>query len=434
MNVCVVALGKIGLPLAVQFASKGHTVFGADINPEVVNLINQGVPPFPGEHELDTRLKRVVEIGSLVASTDVESQVAQSEIILVVVPLILREDNAPDFTLIDRATEAIGRALRPGSLVIFETTLPIGTTRNRIWPALCRNLQHAQPDDIFLAFSPERVFSGRIFADLRRYPKLVGGLSQLATEKATTFYESSLDFDVRPELSKPNGVWPMASCEAAEMAKLAETTFRDVNIALANEFASHAEQVGVDVYEVIEAANSQPFSLIHQPGIAVGGHCIPVYPHLYMHSDTTATVPAIARSTNSSNPERLIARLETELGSLKGKRVVILGLAYRGGVKEDAYSGAYALRTSLDTRGAITLLHDPLFDDGEISEQGFIPYHFGEDCDAAVVQADHFQYSQMSQADLPGISALIDGRNIVGSDGWSINVITIGRALHNRSV
>ena len=134
-------------------------------------------------------------------------------------------------------------------------------------------------------FSPERVLTGRVFADLRKYPKLVGGIDPESEKRGIEFYESVLDFDERDDLPKPNGVWPMGSAEAAEMAKLAETTYRDVNIGLANQFARFADKNGIDVYAVIEACNSQPYSHIHQPGIAVGGHCIPVYPRLYLHND-----------------------------------------------------------------------------------------------------------------------------------------------------
>ena len=132
------------------------------------------------------------------------------------------------------------------------------------------------------AHSPERVFSGRIFEDLRKYPKLIGGLDDPSSKRVAEFYEAVLDFDDRPDLARGNGVWDLGSVEAAELAKLAETTYRDVNIGLANTFAMYADSIGVDIFAVIEASNSQPFSHIHQPGIAVGGHCIPVYPRFYL--------------------------------------------------------------------------------------------------------------------------------------------------------
>ncbi len=204
----------------------------------------------------------------------------------------------------------------------FETTLPVGTTRERWKPMLEEVSGLTEGQDFHLVFSPERVLTGRVFADLRKYPKLVGGLSPEGAARATAFYEAVLDFDDRPDLVRPNGVWDLGSAEAAELAKLAETTYRDVNIGLANQFARFAATHGIDVYQVIEASNSQPYSHIHQPGIAVGGHCIPVYPRLYLWNDPEATVVAAARAANAGMPDYTIGLLEGAYGDLDGARVV----------------------------------------------------------------------------------------------------------------
>src|SRR5262249_32287279 len=156
----------------------------------------------------------------------------------------------------------------------YETTLPVGTTRNRWAPMLEEGSGLTAGKDFFLVFSPERVLTGRVFADLRRYPKLVGGIDAESARHGVEFYQAVLDFDDRSDLNRANGVWDLGSAEASELAKLAETTYRDVNIGLANQFARFADTVGVDVTKVIEACNTQPYSHIHSPGIAVGGHCI----------------------------------------------------------------------------------------------------------------------------------------------------------------
>jgi nucleotide sugar dehydrogenase len=278
MKASVVALGKIGLPLAVQIASKGHQVTGADISRAVVDLVNRGEVPFPGETDLDTKLTTAVDAGLLVATTSTSEAVAASEAVIVVVPLMTDAEGTPDFRAMDAATRDIATGLQPGTLVSYETTLPVGTTRKRFLRMLEEQTGMKGGSDFFLVHSPERVFSGRIFSDLRRYPKLVGGINEASTSRGIDFYEAILDFDERPDLKRPNGVWAMDSVESAELAKLAETTYRDVNIALANEFARFAEGASIDINEVIEASNSQPFSHIHRPGVAVGGHCIPVYP------------------------------------------------------------------------------------------------------------------------------------------------------------
>src|SRR5690606_16678537 len=182
---------------------------------------------------------------------------------------------------------------------------------------------------------------GRVFADLRRYPKLIGALSPAGAARAREFYEAVLEFDQRPDLERGNGVWDLGSAEAAEMAKLAETTYRDVNIGLANQFARFAAAHGIDVHQVIEASNSQPYSHIHRPGIAVGGHCIPVYPRLYLWTDPEASVVRAAREANMAMPAYAVGIAEGALGGLQGARVLVLGAAYRGKVKETAFSGVF---------------------------------------------------------------------------------------------
>ena len=347
MKITVVAMGKIGLPLAVQFASKGHTVFGADVNEETVRLVNAGIEPFPGETDLDTKLAEVVSKGLLTATTDTASVVAESEAVVVVVPLFVDAEGTPDFGWMDSATRDIAKGLKPGTLVSYETTLPVGTTRNRFAQMLEEGSGLKLGTDFHLVFSPERVFTGRVFEDLRKYPKLVGGVDEASAKHGVEFYEQVLDFDVRNDLPRANGVWDLGSSEASELAKLAETTYRDVNIGLANQFARFAADNGIDVYAVIEACNSQPFSHIHQPGIAVGGHCIPIYPRMYLWNDPAATVVRAAREANAQMPAYTVDVLKAAHGDLKGQKVVVLGAAYRGGVKETAFSGVFATVDSL---------------------------------------------------------------------------------------
>lgn len=413
MKICVVALGKIGLPLAVQFASKGHQVIGADVNAKTVELVNAGREPFPGEAYLAEKLTDVVSRGLLTATTDTPAAVAQSEVVVVVVPLFVDAESKPDFGWMDAATESISRGLKPGTLVSYETTLPVGTTRGRYAPMLEQGSGLRAGQDFHLVFSPERVLTGRVFADLRRYPKLVGGIGPASEARGIEFYSSVLDFDERDDLPKPNGIWPMGSAEAAEMAKLAETTYRDVNIGLANQFARFADRNGIDVYAVIEACNSQPYSHIHQPGVAVGGHCIPVYPRLYLHNDPEATVVAAARAANASMPEYAVSQLAAEYGDLAGAKVAVLGAAYRGGVKETAFSGVFPLVDALRARGAHVLVHDPMYTDEELAGFGWQPFHLDEAADAVIVQADHREYRDLTKADFSGVRVIVDGRRVL---------------------
>lgn len=418
MKIAVIALGKIGLPLAVQFASKGHDVVGVDISARTVEKVNAGKEPFPGEAHLQDLLTELVPAGKLRATTDYAEAIPHADAVVIVVPLFVDDAAKPDFGWMDTATKSLAEHLTAGTLVSYETTLPVGTTRNRWKPMLEEGSGLKEGEDFHLVFSPERVLTGRVFEDLRKYPKLVGGLSPAGAERAVEFYNSVLDFDERADLGRPNGVWDLGSTEASELAKLAETTYRDVNIGLANQFARFADEHAIDIYKVIEASNSQPYSHIHQPGIAVGGHCIPVYPRLYLWNDPAATIVSAAREANASMPEYAVAMLEGAHGKISGQRIVVLGAAYRGGVKETAFSGVFATVSALEGRGAIALVHDPLYTDEELVSLGFAPYHFGEPADAAILQANHAEYSVLTSAEMPGLRTFIDGRKLSSEGKW----------------
>ena len=429
MNIVVVALGKIGLPLAVQFATKDHRVVGCDVNEDTVRLVNEGIAPFPGETGLESKLPAVVDAGSLQATTDTTVAVAGADAVVIVVPLFVDKDGVPDFEWMDAATRDVGRGLTEGTLVSYETTLPVGTTRDRFAHILASESGLGAGSDFDLVFSPERVFTGRVFADLRRYPKLVGGINEASAMRGVAFYEAVLDFDERPDLSRENGVWNLGSCEASEMAKLAETTYRDVNIGLANQFARYSANNGIDVYQVIEACNSQPFSHIHQPGVAVGGHCIPIYPQMYLWNDPAASVVRSAREANSDMPAYSVQRLAQAHGGLEGQTVLVLGAAYRGGVKETAFSGVFPLVEELTRLRATALVHDPMYSDSELVDLGFTPYTLGGEADAVIVQTNHDAYRELSSRDVPGVRTVLDGRRILHSDNWDVDeFILLGRA------
>ncbi|MEA2340256.1 MAG: hypothetical protein QOG11_333 [Solirubrobacteraceae bacterium] len=417
MRAVVVALGKIGLPIAAQLARKGHDVVGCDIDPRVVATVNAGRAPFPGEAGLDELLAEVVPAGRLRATGDSAAAVAGgAELVIAVPPLVVDAAAQPDWRILDAVVDDIGRGLAGGTapvVVSIETTVPVGTTRGRIAPALAARSGRDSDEDVSVVFSPERVFSGRVFADLATYPKLVGGLTAEGEARGVAAYEAFLDAEVLG----------MGSAEAAELTKLVETTYRDVNIALANEFARHADALGVDIGPVIDAANSQPFSHVHRPGVAVGGHCIPVYPRFYLAGDPGARLPAAARTVNEAMPAYAVDLL----GDVAGARVLILGVAYRGGVKETAFSGAFGLRDELQRRGATPVATDPLYSGDELEALGFAPWR-GEDVDLAVLQADHAEYARLGGGELPGVRAVVDGRGILDPARFpGVEVRRIGR-------
>lgn len=418
MRAVVVALGKIGLPLAAKIALAGHDVVGCDVDTRVVDLVNAGRAPFPGEAGLADALEQLVGSGRLRASTDTAEAVAAGpELVVAVPPLLVDEAAKPDFAILDWVVEEIGRGLRSGTVVSIETTIPVGTTRDRIAPALTELSGLRAEQEFFTVHSPERVYSGRIFSDLESYPKLIGGLSEPGERRAAELYGSFLGAEVRR----------LGSAEAAELTKLAETTYRDVNIALANEFARFADRLGIDLGLVIEAANSQPFSHLHQPGVAVGGHCIPVYPRFYISGDPTARLPAAARAINEAMPAYAVDLLAGEMETgLDGARVLILGVSYRGGVKETAFSGAFPLADALRARGAVPVATDPLYDADELRALGFDPWA-GEDVAAAILQADHPEFLGLSPSHLPGVKVLLDGRGVLEPGTWEAGGVRLRR-------
>lgn len=411
MNAVVVALGKIGLPIAAQLTRTGHTVTGCDIDASVVETVNAGRAPFPNEAGLDEALAAAVADGKLTATTDTAAAVAAGpDLVIAVPPLVVDANGHPDWSALDAVATDIGRGLAIAAkaghrrtVVAIETTLPVGTTRSRVAPLIAA-ISGLEPGvDFHVVFSPERVFSGRILQDLATYPKLVGGLDPNGEARGVGLYTAFLpDVEVRP----------MGGAEAAELTKLAETTYRDINIAFANELARHADALGVNVQRVIDAANSQPFSHIHRPGVAVGGHCIPVYPRFYLFGDRDAQLPAVARQVNEAMPAYAVGVLQGLLGGLEGARVLILGVAYRGGVKETAFSGAVPLRDNLRARGAVALAADPLYSPDELRALGFEPWD-GMPVHGAIVQADHAEYARLKPADLAGVRGIVDGRGVV---------------------
>lgn len=423
MRVVVVALGKMGLPLATYVARAGHEVVGCDIDARRVDAVNAGLAPFPGEAGLDDAIESAVAAGRLRATTDTTAAVADDpELVIAVPPLYVDADARPDWRSLDAVVAAIGRGLRADTVVSLETTVPVGTTRWKVAMDLEAHSGLRSGTDFHAVFSPERVSTGRVFRDLDTYPKLVGGLDADGEARGVELYEAFIAAEVRA----------MGSAEAAELTKLAETTYRDVNIAFANELAVYADRLGLDVQRVIDAANSQPYSHVHRPGVAVGGHCIPVYPHFLLAGDPDARLPRVARAVNDAMPAYAVGLLSQALGGLDGATILILGVAYRGGVKETAFSGAGTLRDELRARGARPLASDPLYTAAELRAAGFDPWHAGagDPVDGAIVQADHDEYRFLGPEEVGGARVVVDGRGVLDVAAFAeagVRMLRIGR-------
>jgi nucleotide sugar dehydrogenase len=329
-------------------------------------------------------------------------------VVVIIVPVGIDAEKKVDFTALDAAAEAVGRGLKPGTLIILESTVPVGVTRGH----LRRRLMAAsglRENDFQLAYSPERVSSGSVFRDLATYPKVVGGIDGASGEAAATFYRRVLEAEV----------YLVADAETAEFTKLAESVYRDVNIALANELATAAKLFGVDYQEAAAAANSQPYSHLHSPGVGVGGHCIPVYPYFLLEGSEQRLV-TLGRQVNDGMATYAVELLEEALlqetaRGLRGLRVLILGLAYRGGVKEATLSSTLLLVEALEARGAQVLVHDPLFSAGEIEVLGLEPSSMppAGRIDAAILQAAHAEYAELGPLQLGGCRVFLDGRRAI---------------------
>ncbi len=405
----VVGAGKMGLPLAVQFGRHGWNVTAVDVNPDVVASINEGRSHVTEEPGLAGAVAEVHKKGLLSATTDAAGAVRHADVVVLIVPVILDEAHQPDDRYMDAAVESILPGVHAGLTVIFETTLPIGDTRNRFLPRIEAAGDLIGDEDVFVAFSPERLYSGAVFANLATYPKLVGGVGPESTRRAARFYDSVLDAEIVA----------MSSAEAAEFSKLADTTYRDVNIALANEFARVADRVGVDVQEVIAAANSQPYSHIHQPGIGVGGHCIPVYPHLLLSRAPDLEVVATSRRVNDGQVDVALQILQSQLGGLDDVPILVLGLTYREGVKELAYSRALPLMERLAKANAQVWAYDPLLSDKEIERLGARPYLWGEPGPfrAIVTQTGDPLWKKLNAKLFSRLELVLDGRNSLRDAG-----------------
>lgn len=399
MNVAVVGIGRIGLPLAVTIASRGHRVTGCDVDAAHVERINRAQNPLPDEAGLGELLARTIADGSFHATTDTAAGVADADVVLFAVRVDVDADGRADLSHLLAAVDTVAAALRPGALCIFDTTLPVGTTRRVLAPRLEAGGRKLGVD-LHVAFSPERLLMGRVIEDLTKYPKVVGGVDPEGGRLAAEFYRQTFGGEVLL----------LSSAEAAELSKLAEGAYRDLNIALANELAMVADVHGLDIAEVIRAANSQPYSHIHVPGTGVGGHCIPVYPRFLMQGEGPSALSALGRAVNDAMPGYVVRRLAALLGGLEGRRVVVLGLTFRPDVAVTFHTNAVDLRRELEALGAVVEGHDPLLTPEGVASLGF--QRAAEPLrgyDAAIVHSYHRAYAGLDWAQVAPV--IVDARN-----------------------
>jgi UDP-N-acetyl-D-mannosaminuronic acid dehydrogenase len=420
--VAVYGLGKMGLPLASVFAAVSRNVVGVDVDAAVVERINDGDAHVTGEPGLDDLVERVVDAGGLRATTDAAAAAAMASVHVIVVPTTLRDDETPDLSKLRTAVRDVASGLEPGDLVCVESTVPPRTCLELVRPLLCAE-SGLDPAEFGVAFCPERTASGRALVDIRRaYPKIVGGLDAESTRAAALVYDRITE----------NDVIRAADATTAECVKVFEGVYRDVNIALANELARFADELGVDVNEAIDAANTQPYCDIHTPGVGVGGHCIPYYPH-FLLSEFATEAPLIrtGRQVNENMPlfaiQKLLQMLDDRGVHVEDARVVLLGVTYRPGVDEIRESPALAIADRLSTFGADVYAADPVRD--EFADIDAAPVDIEAlprlDPDAVVLVTDHEEFEAVPW-DRIDPAVVVDGRQALALDDSGHDVYTIG--------
>ena len=413
-KVVILGLGYVGLPLATIFAEAGFNVVGVEPDQAKVDKLKKGesyVQDVPSE-----KLARLMQDGYLSATTDF-SVMAQADAVSICVPTPLRKTGDPDLSYILVATDQVAKYMHPGVVVVLESTTYPGTTREILLPKLTENSGLEVGEDFFLAFSPERVDPGREDWTTYNTPKVIGGITEACSEMASLWYQQALETVV-----------PVSSAESAEMAKLLENTFRMINIGLVNEMAIMCDRLGLDVWEIIDAAATKPFGFMKfTPGPGLGGHCIPIDP-LYLSwklraLNYTARFIELASEINTGMPRYVISKVQDALNDkglpLNGSQILVIGAAYKPDVDDIRESPSLDIIGLLRQKGAQVSYHDPYIP--RITHEDWnlesVPdlIESAKDSDCVVIVTDHSEYDYKSI--LEKTALIVDTRNALGEAG-----------------
>lgn len=413
-KIAIIGLGYVGLPLAAAFVESGFQVVGIDLDKKKIKAIEKGI-----SYVLDVPSKQIAKLvreGNLSATTDF-SIIKEVDAVSICVPTPLRKTGDPDLSYILDATNRLVKFMHPGMVIVLESTTYPGTTREILLPKLGEELGLQVGQDFFLAFSPERVDPGRKDWTTLNTPKVIGGITPACTEVASTWYDLALET-----------VIPVSSSETAEMAKLLENTFRMINIGLVNEMAIMCDRLGIDVWEVIDAAATKPFGFMKfTPGPGLGGHCIPIDPKYLSWKlrtlNYTARFIELASEINTNMPRYVVGKVQDALNmrgkAIKDSQILILGAAYKPDVDDIRESPALDVIGLLQQKGANVIYHDPLIKrlNHENWELESVPNLMEsiDHMDCVVIITNHSTY------DYPTIleksSLVVDTRNALGSLG-----------------
>jgi UDP-N-acetyl-D-mannosaminuronic acid dehydrogenase len=411
-------MGYIGLPTASMFASRGLEVVGVDVNQTVVSTLNGG-----GLHIEEPGLRELVHEVLANKRLRVSNHVEPADVFIIAVPTPFKADKTADMCAVTLATQAVVPHLRQGNLVVLESTSPPMTTQNLVQPIL-ESSGLAAGKDFYLVYSPERVLPGKILKELVSNARVIGGIDPASAEKGRDLYAHFVEGEI-----------VLTTAATAEMVKLMENTYRDVNIAIANEFSRLADCFGIDVWEAISIANRHPRVNILKPGPGVGGHCISVDPWFLVEAAPELT-PLIrtAREVNDAQPEFVMSLIRRSIGELAGKRVAVLGLAYKADVDDLRESPAVEIARLLVRAGALVKAYEPFKPQAVV--EGLVTVPTLEeaigDAEALILLVGHKVFRELLPEEVAGMTPArlaVDVVNVWGGEGWKeagIDIVKFG--------
>ncbi|MGE7842307.1 nucleotide sugar dehydrogenase [Lysinibacillus sp. NPDC093712] len=404
-SICVVGLGYIGLPTAVMFANHGIKVHGVDVNPAAVKSIQEKKLHIE-ENGLQERLNKAVDEGFLTASTTPQ----EADVFIVAVPSPINPDNTANLEYVRQATASIVPYVKKGNLVILESTVPPKTVEHIMLPELIKaNLEFGV--DLFVAHSPERVIPGRIFEELVNNDRIVGGIDETSSQMTKELYQTFV-----------NGTIHLTDATTAELVKVMENTYRDVNIAFANELAKMAEKLDVNIWEAIKFANYHPRVNVHFPGPGVGGHCIAVDPWFLVElGGEQAQIIHMSRNTNDSMPRFTAQKTQAILNENKiaGGKVAVLGLAFKGNVDDMRESPSTIVIDELQNLGLDVISYDPHIKENKHATQTQSLEEATKDADIIVVLTDHNEFKAFDAANITVKTKIVfDTKNCLNREKW----------------
>lgn len=400
-NICVVGLGYIGLPTATMFSLYGHKVVGVDTNREVIEQLNNGKIIIE-EYNLDKLVNYVVKQGKLIGSTTPR----EADVFIITVPTPIAEDKSADMKYVISAVKSILKYLKKGNIVVLESTSPVGTTEEVIKPII-EESGFEVGSDILLGYSPERVIPGKIIYELKNNNRVIGGINEKSAKEIEKIYKTIVDGDIY-----------LTDCKTAEICKLMENTYRDVNIALANELLLICDKLGINAWEVIEYSNKHPRVNLHMPGPGVGGHCLAVDPWFIVEKEPKVSkIIKSSREINDFMPTYVYESVEKILNKENSKNITILGITYKANIDDIRESPIIKLIDLLLENNYIVKVFDPFVKDFYLNKNDIISACKDSDLLILGVNHDYFKYLPLSEIkkEMRG-NIILDTRNCLDEE------------------